>query len=96
MYDILKSSDFLLRTNVVWSRFAFESHLNISWASVVAQMVKNLPATWEMRVRSLGQEDPLEKEMVPYSYSCLENSIDRGPWRATVHGFAKSWTRQSD
>ena len=25
-------------------------------------------------------------------YSCLENSMDRGAWRATVHGFAKSWT----
>ena len=89
MYDILKCSDFLLRTNVVWSRFAFESYLNISWASVVAQMVKNLPAMWEMRVRSLGQKDPLEKEMAPHSYSCLENSIDRGSWRATVLGFAR-------
>ena len=26
-------------------------------------------------------------------YSCLENSMDRGAWRATVHGVAKSWTR---
>ena len=25
-------------------------------------------------------------------YSCLENSMDRGPWQATVHGVAKSWT----
>ena len=32
-----------------------------SWASLVAQMVKNLPATRETWVRSLGQEDPLEK-----------------------------------
>ena len=32
-----------------------------SWASLVAQMVKNLPATQETGVRSLGQEDPLEK-----------------------------------
>ena len=49
-------------------------------------MVKNLPATWEMWVRSLGQEDPLEKEMVPYSYSCLENSIDREAWSAAFMG----------
>ena len=27
--------------------------------------------------------------------SCLENFIDRGVWRATVHGFAKSWTQLS-
>ena len=28
----------------------------------------------------------------PLQYSCLENSIDRGVWQNTVHGFAKSWT----
>ena len=32
------------------------------WASLVAQLVKNLPAMWETWVRSLGWEDPLEKE----------------------------------
>ena len=31
----------------------------------------------------------------PLQYSYLENSIDRGAWRATVHGVAKSWTRLS-
>ena len=31
--------------------------------SLVAQMVKSLPAMWETQVQSLGQEDPLEKEM---------------------------------
>ena len=29
----------------------------------------------------------------PLEYSCLENPMDRGAWWATVHGFAKSWTR---
>ena len=29
----------------------------------------------------------------PLQYSCLENSMDRGPWRARVHGVKKSWTR---
>ena len=29
----------------------------------------------------------------PLPYSCLENPMDRGAWRATVHGVAKSWTR---
>ena len=29
----------------------------------------------------------------PLQYSCLENPMDRGAWRATVHGVAKSWTR---
>ena len=29
----------------------------------------------------------------PLQHSCLENLMDRGAWRATVHGAAKSWTR---
>ena len=33
----------------------------------MAQTVKRLPTMWETRVRSLGQEDPLEKEMATYS-----------------------------
>ena len=32
----------------------------------------------------------------PLQYSFLENPMDRGVWRATVHGLAKSWTRLSD
>ena len=36
-------------------------------ASMVAQMVKRLPTMWETQVRSLGQEDPLEKEMATHS-----------------------------
>ena len=28
----------------------------------------------------------------PFQYSCLENPMDRGSWRATVHRVAKSWT----
>ena len=35
--------------------------------SLVAQMVTNLPATWETSVWSLGQEDPLEKGMATHS-----------------------------
>ena len=35
-------------------------------ASLVAQLVKNLPAVQESQVQSLGQEDPLEKEMATY------------------------------
>ena len=37
------------------------------WVSLVAQMVKNLPAIQETRVQSLGQEDPLEKGTVTHS-----------------------------
>ena len=41
-----------------------------AWASLVAQMVKNLPAVQETLVRALGQEDPLEKELATH-YSIL-------------------------
>ena len=37
------------------------------FTSLVAQMVKNLPAVQEMKVRSLGQEDAPEKEMATHS-----------------------------
>ena len=39
----------------------------ITRASLVAQMVKHLPTMWETWVQSLGQEDPLEKEMATHS-----------------------------
>ena len=42
-----------------------------------------------MRIQSLGQEDPLEQGTATLQYSCLENPMDRGAWRATVHGVAK-------
>ena len=38
-----------------------------TWASLVAQLVKNLPAMQETRVQFLGRKDPLEKEMATYS-----------------------------
>ena len=104
-----------------------------SWASLVAQLVKNPPAMQETPVQFLGQEDPLEKgyrlptpvflgfpggsdgkestrnagdlgsipelrrspgegNSYPCQYSCLENSMDRGAWQATVHDVTKSRT----
>jgi len=44
-----------------------------------------------MWARSLGWEDPPEKEMA--TYSCLGNPMDRGAWWATVHRVIKSWTQ---
>ena len=71
--------------------------LNISASllfSLVAQMVKNLPALqefdpWVRKVPWEGKGNPLQ-------YSCLENCMDWEAWRATVHGIAKSRTRLSD
>ena len=38
------------------------------------------------------ERSPGEKKGNPFQYSCLENSMDRGGWGATVHGVAKNWT----
>ena len=52
-------------------------HLTCLQASLVAQLVKTLPAMWETWVCSLGWEDPLEKgQGYPLQYSGLENSMD--------------------
>ena len=59
-------------------------------ASLVAQLVKNLPAMQETQIRFLGWEDPLEKEVATHS-SILAYRIpmDRGAWQATVHGVTR-------
>ena len=60
-------------------------------SSLVAQTVQNLPLIWETQVRSLGWEDPLEKGMVTYSSILSWRMLmDRGAWRATVHGVTES------
>ena len=60
-------------------------------STLVAQMVKNLPAMWDTRIRSLGWEDPLEKGMATHS-SILAWRI---PWTEKP-GVSKSWTQLSD
>ena len=62
-------------------------------ASLVYQIVKNMPAMQEPQVGSLGQEDPLEKgiEGCLLQHSCLENSTDEG---LTVHGVTESDTTE--
>ena len=64
------------------------------WDSLVAQLVKYLPATQETWVRSLGWEDSLEEGMTTHS-SILAWRIPIGGG-ATVHGVAKSCTQLSD
>ena len=55
-------------------------------------MVKNLPANAGV-VDSLPESgrSPGDGSGTPLQYSCLGNPMDRGAWRATVHGVAKEW-----
>ena len=46
--------------------------------SLVAQMVKNLPAMQETWIQSLGQEDPPEEGMATHQCSCLGNPYGQG------------------
>ena len=66
---VVKSAVIRLETNIAAVR-TWSCYFNLPsliWASLVAQMVKNLPAVWETWVRSLGWEDPLEEDMATYS-----------------------------
>ena len=62
-----------------------------SWASLVAQMVKNLPAILETWVVFLGWDDPLEGMATHSSILAWRVPMDRGAWWAIVHGVAKSY-----
>ena len=44
-----------------------QSETHVTWASLVAQLVKNLPAVWETWVQSLSWEDPLQKGKAAHS-----------------------------
>ena len=55
----------------------FEIPDDIKLASLVAQMINHLSAMWETQVRSLGQEDPLEKEMATHSSMLAWKMIQR-------------------
>ena len=68
----------------------------ISDASHVALVVKN-PSANVGDLRDMGSvpglgRSPGVEDGNPLQYSCLEKSMDRGAWWATVHGVTKSWT----
>ena len=78
----------------------FTQNLGSPGASQVALVVKNLPASvgdpWDADSIPGSGRSPEEGNGNPPQYSRLENPMDRGAWRATVHGVPKSWTHLSD
>ena len=71
--------------------------LHYSWASLVAQMVKNPPAVWETWVLYLGWEDHLEEDMATHSYILAWRiPKDRRVWWTAVHGVTKSQIQLSN
>ena len=104
---LLRNLEFLLR--IPYKERLSEEYVNHSeemsyWgvnlllrASQVVLVVKNPPAnTGDGRdtgsIPGSGRS-PGGGHGNPLQYSCLENPMDRGTWKATVHGVAKSWTR---
>ena len=66
------------------------------WASLMAQLVKNLPAMQETWVWSLDWEDTLEKGMgTLYSSVATSLLLPRGAWQTTAHQVTKSQTQLS-
>ena len=81
----------LMCSQVLPSIVVFTCFINAD--SLVAQMVKNMPAMWETGVQYVGWEDPLEEGMATHS-SILAWIIpmDTGAWWAAVHGVAQNQT----
>ena len=82
----------------IWTGFTHKHHIYFLSSSLlcsqVALLVKTCLPIQETRdtdsIPGLGRS-PGEGNSNPLQYSCLENSMDRGIWWATVHGVAKSW-----
>ena len=70
--------------------------IHIFGASLVVQMVKDLPAIQVTWAQSLAWEDPLEEGMATHLNILAWRIPKDRAWQATVHGFAKSRTQLSD
>ena len=70
--------------------FLFYFHYSFDRTSLVTRTVKHLPTMQETGVQSLGQEDPLEKEMAPHS-STLAWKI---PWTEEPGGLQSMWSQR--
>ena len=63
--------------------------LQYSWASFVAQLVKNPPAMWETWVRALGRKDPLEKGKAGSSIQSMGSQRVGHDWATFTHALAE-------
>ena len=73
--------------------------LQFSWASLVAQMVKNPPAMWETWVQSLCWEDPLEKGMATYCpklFTKINSFAPTGTRKGTGHYHAHFTAKETE
>ena len=77
----------LIKLEVITLRIGFPDGLDGKESACNARDLGSVPGSG----RSPGEGNGNSLQ-----YSCLENSMDREAWQATVHGVANSWTRLSD
>ena len=96
--EVINKVASLPASDVTWSTYSvFYCLLPHLWASQVALVVKNPPAS-SGNIRDIGSVPqwgrfPGGGHSNPLQYFCLENPMDRGAWWATVHRVTKNWTR---
>ena len=68
----------------------------LAWGFPGGTVAKNQPAnagnTGDMGLIPWSGKSPREGNVNSFQYSCLNNSMDRGAWKTTVHGVTNSWT----
>ena len=89
---------FQMTRNCLKVKFALGVFFFIQSASLVTQLVKNLPAMWKTWVLDLGSIPGLGRSPGgghgnPLQYSCMQNFMDRGAWWVIVHRVTKSQTQ---
>ena len=87
-----KRANKILLSQPMSSEWVYKQRVYKLKASLVAQLVKNLPAMWETWVGKI----PWRRAWQPTPGFSLENPMDRGARWATVHRVAKRWTQLSD
>ena len=72
--------------------YLFKSVCTHVWGFPSGTVVKNAPSNaGDVGSVPRSERSPEEGNGNPLEYSCLENSMDRRAWQATVHGVTKSW-----
>ena len=100
----LNSAKFLSTMNwkerhLIWSLVLREGNIANLWVSQKLQWQRIcliVPETQRYGFETWVRKIPWSWKWQPTQYSCLENSMDREAWWATVYGIAKSWAKLSD
>ena len=84
-----------------WVAISFSRYIVLGWSKSLSFSIWSYRKTWMNFVPKpiyweYTDTNPGEGNSNPLQYSCLENSMDRGAWRAIVHGVAKSRTQLND